>query len=65
MDVVGGDLDVVEGVIVEAGDGVPAVVCEGGAGHRPVTHHHPPLPLGPALTGLCLQLKCRNFQFPI
>ena len=30
VDVVGGDLDVVEGVIVAGGEGVPAVVGEGG-----------------------------------
>ena len=51
-EVVGAELDVVESVIVQVVEGVPAVVGEGGGGAT-VTHHHPP---GPTLH-LALRLK--------
>ena len=44
MDVVGGDLDVVEGVIVGGEERVPAVVGQGGGLSETVAHHHSLLP---------------------
>ena len=61
VDVVGGDLDVVEGVIVGGDEGVPAVVGEGGGGgSESVAHHHSLLP-HPA-SRLSLELKVDNLS---
>ena len=40
----GGDDDVVHGVGVEVGEGVPAVVCQGVWGGHLITGHYLPLP---------------------
>lgn len=62
MDVVGGDLDIVESVIVKRGEGVPAVVGE--AGGEGVADHDPPGPVSTiSTTALRLELKFSMINF--
>ena len=64
MDVVGGDLDVVEGVIVGGGEGVPAVVGQGGGRwHSGAAHHNSLLPQSPGR--LSLELKVGNLSIQV
>ena len=64
VDVVGGDLDVVERVVVTGHQGVPALVGEAaGRGCWSVAHHHPLLP-HPA-SWLRLELKVDNLSIQV
>ena len=62
VDVVGGDLDIVESVIVKSGEGVPAVVGE--ADGEGVADNDPSGPVSTiSTTALRLELKCSRINF--
>ena len=64
MAVAGGDLDVVEGVVVAGDQGVPAVVGETGVGlSQTVAHHNPLLPQ--PTSRLSLELKVDNLSIQV